>query len=130
MPNRGDAFRIGSFYYQDSQGQWRPMEVTDECMETYISNDQWLHGCISEFKIKAKTNHFFSSPSPIRKVIFNDPATIIFWTDGTKTVVKCQDGDKYDKHTGMAMAIAKKFLGNKGRYYEEFKKWIDEVGDN
>lgn len=35
--------------------------------------------------------------SPIKKVIFNDPATIILWKDGTKTVVKCQEGDTYDK---------------------------------
>ena len=26
------------------------------------------------------------------KVIFNDPATIAFWSDGTKTVVKAQPG--------------------------------------
>lgn len=26
---------------------------------------------------------------PIKKVIFNDPATIVLWNDGTKTVVKC-----------------------------------------
>lgn len=25
----------------------------------------------------------------IRKVIFNDPATVVLWSDGTKTVVKC-----------------------------------------
>lgn len=31
----------------------------------------------------------------IKNVIFNDPATIVFWKDGTKTVVKCQK-DKGD----------------------------------
>ena len=64
--------------------------------------------------------------SPIEKVIFNDPATIVFWIDGTKTVVKCQPGDTFDKHTGLAMAIAKKYLGNLGRYYNIFKEYIDE----
>ena len=28
----------------------------------------------------------------IKNVIFNDPATIVFWSDGSKTVVKVQDG--------------------------------------
>jgi hypothetical protein len=28
--------------------------------------------------------------SSIVNVIFNDPATIIFWSDGTKTIVKCK----------------------------------------
>ena len=29
----------------------------------------------------------------IKDVIFNEPATIIIWKDGTKTVVKCQEGE-------------------------------------
>lgn len=62
----------------------------------------------------------------IKKVIFNDPATIIFWEDGSKTVVKCQPNDKYDKMTGFAMACAKYMFGNKGNYYEVFKKWVGE----
>lgn len=33
----------------------------------------------------------------IEKVIFNDPATIVFWSDGTKTVVKAQNGEEFDK---------------------------------
>lgn len=62
----------------------------------------------------------------IKKVIFNDPATIVFWEDGSKTVVKCQPGDKYDKMTGFAMACAKYMFGNEGNYYEVFKKWVGE----
>lgn len=63
----------------------------------------------------------------IDKVIFNDPATIVIWSDNTKTVVKCQEGDTYSKELGLAMCISKKFLGNKGNFNEEFKKYIKEV---
>jgi hypothetical protein len=63
----------------------------------------------------------------IEKVIFNDPATIVFWADGSKTVVKCQPGDTFNKETGLAMAISKRALGDKRRYYEKFKKWIPEL---
>ena len=59
----------------------------------------------------------------IKNVIFNDPATIVFWTDGTKTVVKAEN-EPFDPEKGLAMAIAKKSLGNKGDYYNEFKKWL------
>lgn len=59
----------------------------------------------------------------IKDVIFNDPATIIFWTDGTKTVVKA-DGEEFDPEKGMAMAIAKRVLGNKHDYYNTFKKYL------
>lgn len=62
----------------------------------------------------------------IKNVIFNDPATIVIWSDDTKTVVKCQEGDTYSKELGLAMCISKKFLGNKGNFNEEFKKWIPE----
>ena len=60
----------------------------------------------------------------IKNVIFNDPATIILWEDGTKTIVKCQDGDEYSAELGLAMCIAKKALGNKGNFNEVFKKWL------
>ena len=76
----------------------------------------------------------------ISKVIFNPPATIVLWGDGTKTVVKCQmcgacigniDAELayhpcYDPEKGLAMCIAKKALGNKGNYYNEFKRWLEE----
>lgn len=59
----------------------------------------------------------------IKKVIYNDPATIVFWEDGTKTIVKCQEGDSFSKETGLAMAFLKRIHGNKGDYNEMFKKW-------
>lgn len=60
----------------------------------------------------------------IEKVIFNEPATIVYWKDGTKTVVKAQDGEPFDKEKGLAMAFSKKLLGNEGNYYDIFKKYI------
>lgn len=66
-----------------------------------------------------------SIKSKIKKVIFNDPATIILWKDGTKTVVQAQ-GEDFDPEKGMAMAIAKKALGNEGNYYNIFKEWLPE----
>lgn len=66
----------------------------------------------------------------IKKVIFNDPATIVIWEDGSKTVVKCQDGDIFDKEKGLAMAISKRALGDKGKYCNTFKKWIPEIEES
>lgn len=65
----------------------------------------------------------------IKKVKFNPPATIVFWTDNTKTVVKC-NGEDYDPEKGLAMCISKKFLGDKGNYYEVFKKWLPKEDDS
>lgn len=59
----------------------------------------------------------------IKDVKFEDPATIVFWADGTKTVVRAQD-EAYDPEKGLAMAIARKAMGNKREYYHVFLKWL------
>ena len=61
----------------------------------------------------------------INKTVFNDPATIVFWEDGTKTVVKCDTKDVYDAEKGLAMCFMKKALGNTGNYNEVLKKTIN-----
>ena len=60
----------------------------------------------------------------IKRVLFNNPATIVFWADGDKTVVKAQNGEPYDPEKGLAMAISKKALGNDRAYYDEFQKQL------
>ena len=62
----------------------------------------------------------------IKNVIFNPPATIVFWSNGDKTVVKCDESESFDPEKGMAMAISKHALGNKGNYYNEFVKYAGE----
>lgn len=49
----------------------------------------------------------------INKVIYNPPATIILWNDGTKTMSKCDKEDTYDKATGFMLCVLKKKYGNK-----------------
>lgn len=66
----------------------------------------------------------------IKDVIYNDPATIVFWEDGTKTVVKCEFSKRFDLEKGLAMAFSKKMFGNKGNYYNVFKKWLPEEKPN
>ena len=70
-----------------------------------------------------KVEKTYNLGTSVKKVIFNNPATIVFWSDGSKTVVKSYLDD-YDPEKGLAMAIAKKALGNEGNYYNVFKKWL------
>ena len=46
------------------------------------------------------------------QIIFNPPATIVFWKDGSKTVVKCAEGEKFDPYTGFCYAFTEHFLGS------------------
>ena len=96
------------------------------CFESNFSDNEmcYIKNDISAFKTALNSVYGISNIKPeIKKVIFNDPATVIFWNDGTKTVVKA-DGEPFDPEKGMAMAISKKMLGNEGCYYETFKKWL------
>lgn len=67
----------------------------------------------------------------IKDVRYNDPATIVFWKDGTKTVVKCQKdkGDTYNPELGLAMCIIKKMCDNKGNYNDVFNKWLPKESE-
>ena len=57
----------------------------------------------------------------IKKVIFNGPATIVIWEDGSKTVVKCMEGDTFNYEAGLALCISKKYLGKD--FHKTFRKW-------
>lgn len=80
-----------------------------------------------EANILTKKRGMESREAKIKKVIFNDPATIIFWSDGTKTVVKCSEGDEFDKEKGILYASLKKFCN--GIEYNNILKNIGSFGD-
>ena len=69
-----------------------------------------------------------ANTAAIKDVIFAPPATIIYWSDGSKTVVKCSEKDVFDPEKGLAMAIAKRCGGNKGSYYKEIQNWVEKSG--
>ena len=60
----------------------------------------------------------------IENVMFKDPATIVFWADGTKTVVKVPY-EKFDPEKGLAMALV-----NRGNYFNRIKVWMEGCSEN
>ena len=93
--------------------------------------DALVYGYVSANKKATERSNYMPTDirSCIKKVKFNPPATIVFWADNTKTVVKC-NGEDYDPEKGLAMCICKKVLGDKGNYYEVFKKWLPKEEDS
>ena len=61
-------------------------------------------------------------PCRIDRAIFHDPATVVYWKDGTKTVVKCHN-EPFDREKGLAMCIAKKVLGKD--FHKTFREWCE-----
>lgn len=90
-------------------------DVVNYCKADVAALTQW-------FGNNRKEYHKMFKMDKVKKVIFNPPATIVYWFDGTKTIVKAQNGEIFDKEKGFAMACAKKFFGNNGNYYNEFRK--------
>ena len=100
--------------------------------ENYIENELEVSGHICKKGRK---------PEPrIKKVVFNYPATVVLWSDGTKTVVKDEragtvyakalfteptrkyiEGTHAWREVGLLNAICKKLYGN--RYIDELRKW-------
>lgn len=108
-----DAKSLYSTFALDFSVPTNVVDVVHREILNYITNDIYT----TKEVIKTMRNS-------IKKIIFNDPATIIIWGNDDKTIVKCGEGETYDPEKGMAMAIAKHFLGDKGNYYETFKKWL------
>ena len=63
------------------------------------------------------------SKSDIKQVIYNNPATIVYFKDGSKVVVKTMDGDEFNEEVGLAMAIMKKTFGSSTAFKKFAKKW-------
>lgn len=116
--NPGDLLR-------DRQGDWRIRKQE----EWVLDSMRYMHWAdrVMEEAAKKKEETTMTAAS-IKNVIFNPPATIVFWTDGSKTVVKCNAKDEFDPEKGLAMAIAKRCANNSDDFYKEIKKWVEKSG--
>lgn len=122
-----------------------PIIITDN-MEVQISEDCNVHGLMNTYKVIIRikddpsvfdkllkritepSNRTFCVLPGIKDVVFNCPATIVFWEDGTKTVVKCMEGDIFNPEHGFAMAVLKKLYGTEDKsngYRKLVKKWVN-----
>lgn len=116
--NPGDLLR-------DRQGDWRIRKPEESVLDS-MRYMHWVDRVMEE-AAKKKEETTMTAAS-IKNVIFNPPATIVFWTDGSKTVVKCNAKDEFDPEKGLAMAIAKRCAGNSDDFYKEIKKWVEKSG--
>ena len=54
----------------------------------------------------------FCNQERVVRVVLNGPATILFWDDGTKTVVKLQNGDTDDLEKAIMAGMLKRLYPN------------------
>lgn len=72
--------------------------------------------------------HLTENLPEIKKVVFSGPATIMFFEDGTKTVVKCDEYDIFDAEKGITLCLLKRIFNNKGKYYDVIKDAKSKIG--
>lgn len=63
----------------------------------------------------------------VKNIIFNGPATIVFWKDGTKTMVKCDEKDISDKSKAIALCFMKKMFGNTSEFNTVLRTYVPEA---
>lgn len=75
------------------------------------------------FAVFVEGNWNIPSAHEPKQIIYSGNRTIVMWADGTKTVVKCAKGQKYDEYSGFVAALAKKMFGSTNHV----KKVIDSI---
>jgi len=60
----------------------------------------------------ARGSRFLTSTLEPERIVHSGPATIVFWNDKTKTVVKCSKNDIYDEYEAFCAALAIKMFGS------------------
>lgn len=113
----GNHYRVTSYAIERRSYAERDIELTLEC-EPYERINPNFHYTSFDYR------------NAIKKVIFNNPATIVFWKDGTKTVVKCQPGCEYSKYVGFMACVTKKAFGNEGNFNNTMNYWLEHGEDH
>lgn len=92
----------------------------------YIYKDKAWPSAVS-FDASGRTRmvgpYVFAGGAMLTHVIYNEPATIAFWSDRTKTVVKCAPGDEYQPDIGLMLCVMKKTFGATSMK-KLFKNWV------
>ena len=105
--------------YKELEQEINNSFLENELAEDEIDNDLNLIRMIEELEEEEQYDYL-----AYERIIFNDPATIVIWADGTRTVVKACKEDKFDKGVGLKTALLQRVFG-KG-IDKEINKIVDE----
>ena len=89
------------------------------------------YGCLPEIHLEGVLTEAMKPTkrkAGIKDVIFNPPATVILWGDGSKTVVKCGEEDVYNPLTGFLLAYMKHGEGGGGAYNNLIRTFVPGYG--
>jgi len=102
-------------------------ELTKEILKGMENNNEFSFvGVGNGFRIGyiEENNNNFDLLKPER-IIYNDRATICYWKDGTKTVVKATDDEHMTHEHGVAMAVVRKLYPSRQEFLRTVKSGHD-----
>lgn len=105
--------------YKELEQEINSSFLENELKEDEIDNDLNLIRMIEELEAEEQYDYL-----AYERIIFNDPATIVIWADGTRTVVKACKEDKFDKGVGLKTALLQRVFGKD--IDKEINKIVDE----
>lgn len=101
---------------QEKYEMWKELDKSKEQYDDYVK--------YTELRDLQKRNKKLREM--VKEVKFSGDRTIVFFNDGTKTVVQCQEGGTFDKEKGLAVACMKKLFENTNIFNEVMRKWCNE----
>lgn len=75
------------------------------------NDNEWFQVWTENKVLKGYLNTKVTLPQ-LKKVVYEQPLTTAYWTDGTKTVSKCAKEDVFSKECGLAYCYMKKIFGD------------------
>ena len=61
-----------------------------------------------------------------KRILRSGPATVVFWQDGTKTVVRLSDGEEDNAYDAFTSALAIKIFGSNSKLKKMVKTLTEE----
>ena len=118
----------------------KPIDVTLDCdflafnrkinatlaIPTACGKTEAADRLVKKHLLDNRHRYFMGTLPRAKKVILHDPAVVVYWNDGTKTVAKAQN-ERYDPEKGLAMCLVKKMLDMNGMTLTVFNKLLKEA---
>lgn len=114
-------------WYGDGREEW----VVDKntIYNTCPLSSEQQNKTLERFKkiYSAVKNETKKSPFDPKRILRSGPATIVFWEDGTKTVVKCAADENDNTYAAFTAALAIKIFGSNSAVKKLVKSKTEEA---
>lgn len=107
---KGYIWLTGGKRMEEINGTFTTVKIDSESLDNlrqHLQRDKPYYQCYGRFIFE---------PPTITRIICNGPATIVFFDDKTKVVVKRNKDDQQDIYAAVAFAVMKKLYGSNSRF--------------